>query len=204
MRYKNLFKTVLVGAIVSSLFAGCAIKYETPDEHYGRDNTVVEGIGIHHVEIDVQDYGTIAVELDGDQAPITVQNFLDLASSGFYDGLTFHRIMDGFMIQGGNGMGGSDNNIIGEFSANGHENNISHVRGTISMARSQSYDSASSQFFIVQTDSLFLDGSYAGFGHVTSGMEFVDRICQDVPVEDNNGTVLSENQPIITEVRVID
>ena len=101
--------------------------------------TASTGIGIHHVEIDVQNYGTIAVELDGDTAPITVQNFLDLASSGFYNGLTFHRIMDGFMIQGGdpdgNGSGGSETKIFGEFTNNGFTNNISHTRGTISMAR---------------------------------------------------------------------
>ena len=165
--------------------------------------------GLHHVEIDVADYGTIALELDGDTAPITVENFLKLAKSGFYDGLTFHRIIDGFMIQGGdpqgNGMGGSDETIKGEFSANGVENDISHVRGVISMARNgYDMDSASSQFFIVQSDSTFLDGQYAAFGHVTDGMEVVDAICKDTPVEDSNGTVLAENQPVITEIRVID
>ena len=165
--------------------------------------------GLHHVEIDVADYGTIALELDGDTAPITVENFLKLAKSGFYDGLTFHRIIDGFMIQGGdpqgNGMGGSDETIKGEFSANGVENDISHVRGVISMARNgYDMDSASSQFFIVQSDSTFLDGQYAAFGHVTDGMEVVDAICKDTPVEDSNGTVLAENQPAITEIRVID
>lgn len=165
--------------------------------------------GLHHVEIDVADYGTIALELDGDTAPITVENFLKLAKSGFYDGLTFHRIIDGFMIQGGdpqgNGTGGSDETIKGEFSANGVENDISHVRGVISMARNgYDMDSASSQFFIVQSDSTFLDGQYAAFGHVTDGMEVVDAVCKDTPVEDSNGTVLAENQPVITEIRVID
>lgn len=163
---------------------------------------------MHHVEIKVKDYGTIKVELDEDTAPITVKNFIKLADEGFYDGLTFHRIMDGFMIQGGdplgNGTGGSDENIKGEFSTNGVENDISHVRGTISMARSQSMDSASSQFFIVQADSTFLDGEYAGFGSVTEGMEIVDQICKDVQVEDDNGTVLAENQPVMESVTVID
>lgn len=208
MRLSKLLKTVIVGALAVVCVAGCSIKYETPEQHYGVDEPDLPAVGIHHVEIDVQDYGTIAVELDGDTAPITVQNFLDLASSGFYDGLTFHRIMDGFMIQGGDpegtGAGGSGTNIIGEFSANGRPNPISHVRGTISMARSQMYDSASSQFFIVQTDSTFLDGQYAGFGHVTDGMDIVDQICIDAPVVDDNGTVLSADQPIITAVRVID
>lgn len=113
----------------------------------------------------MQDYGDINVELDADVAPITVTNFINLANDGFYDGLTFHRIIKGFMIQGGdplgNGTGGSDNKIKGEFSNNGIENNLSHTRGAISMARSSNNDSASSQFFIVHKDSTYLDGNYA-------------------------------------------
>ena len=132
----------------------------------------------------------------------------DRAKGGFYDGLTFHRIIDGFMIQGGdplgNGTGGADENIKGEFAQNGVENSISHVRGTISMARSQEYDSASSQFFIVQSDSTYLDGQYAGFGTVTEGMEIVDKICQDIPVQDNNGTVSPDDQPVIESITVTD
>ena len=164
--------------------------------------------GKHHVEIAVKDYGTIKVELDADIAPITVTNFVNLAKGGFYDGLTFHRIIDGFMIQGGdplgNGTGGADENIKGEFAQNGVENSISHVRGTISMARSQEYDSASSQFFFVQSDSTYLDGQYAGFGTVTEGMEIVDKICQDIPVQDNNGTVSPDDQPVIESITVTD
>lgn len=164
--------------------------------------------GTHHAEIRVENYGTIALELDADTAPITVSNFCQLAKDGFYDGLTFHRIIDGFMIQGGDpkgdGSGGADKTIKGEFSQNGVENDISHVRGTISMARSDDMDGASSQFFIVQSDSTFLDGQYAAFGHVTSGMDIVDKICQDTPVEDGNGTVSWWNQPKITSIRVID
>ena len=164
--------------------------------------------GTHHVEIQVENYGTIALELDADAAPITVANFCQLAKDGFYDGLTFHRIIDGFMIQGGDpkgdGSGGAEKTIQGEFSQNGVENPISHVRGTISMARSEDMDSAGSQFFIVQSDSTFLDGQYAAFGHVTSGMDIVDKICKDTPVEDSNGTVSWWNQPKITSIRVID
>lgn len=164
--------------------------------------------GKHHAEIVVKDYGTIALELDADIAPITVANFAKLANEGFYDGLTFHRIIEGFMIQGGdplgNGTGGSKENIKGEFSLNGIKNSISHVRGTISMARSQAYNSASSQFFIVHEDSTFLDGKYAGFGKVTSGIEIVDKICEDIQVEDNNGTVLKKNQPTIEKITMID
>lgn len=161
-----------------------------------------------NVQIDVQDYGIIKVELDADVAPITVNNFVKLVKEGFYDGLTFHRIISGFMIQGGdplgNGTGGSDETIKGEFSNNGVENSISHVRGAISMARSMEMDSASSQFFIVHEDSVFLDGDYATFGMVTEGMEVVDAICEAVQVEDGNGTVAAENQPVITSITVIE
>ena len=164
--------------------------------------------GKHHIKIKVKDYGTISVELDADVAPITVTNFEDLAKDGFYDGLTFHRIISGFKIQGGdplgNGTGGSDKTIKGEFSENGVENSISHVRGTISMARSQDYDSASSQFFIMHKDNPGLDGQYAAFGTVTKGMEVVDKICEDTQVEDENGTVAAENQPVIKSIKVID
>ena len=136
--------------------------------------------GKHHAKIKVKDYGTIEVELDGDTAPITVANFIKLVNEKFYDGLTFHRIMSGFMIQGGdplgNGTGGSDETIKGEFSSNGVENNISHKRGVISMARSSDPDSASSQFFIMHQDAPHLDGQYAAFGHVVEGMETVDAI----------------------------
>ena len=136
--------------------------------------------GLHHAEIEVKDYGTIKVELDADTAPISVTNFVKLAQEHFYDGLTFHRIIDGFMIQGGDpegtGRGGSDETIKGEFSENGVENNISHERGVISMARSSDPDSASSQFFIVQSDSTYLDGQYAAFGKVVAGMDVVDKI----------------------------
>ncbi|MGN1205519.1 MAG: peptidylprolyl isomerase [Eubacterium sp.] len=164
--------------------------------------------GKHHAKITVKEYGTIEVELDADQAPITVTNFAKLVKEGFYDGLTFHRIISGFMIQGGDpegtGMGGSDETIKGEFSTNGVENSIKHTRGTISMARSQNPDSASSQFFIMHQDADYLDGQYAGFGHVTSGMEIVDQICEKTPVTDGNGTVEKANQPVIEKIEWVD
>lgn len=164
--------------------------------------------GTHHAQIVVKDYGTISLELYADIAPITVSNFAKLVNDGFYDGLTFHRIIEGFMIQGGdplgNGTGGSDENIKGEFAMNGVQNSISHVRGTISMARSTSYNSASSQFFIMQEDTPSLDGLYAAFGKVTDGIEIVDKICEDTQVEDSNGTVLKENQPVIEKITMID
>lgn len=164
--------------------------------------------GKHHVTIEIENYGTMEVELDADIAPITVTNFINLANEKFYDGLTFHRIISGFMIQGGdpegNGMGGSDQTIKGEFESNGVKNTLSHERGVISMARSSDPDSASSQFFIMHQDSDFLDGDYAAFGNVTKGIEIVDQICQDTKVEDDNGTVLAENQPKITKITVVD
>ena len=166
------------------------------------------GVGTHHAEIDIQDYGTITVELDGDAAPITVRNFMDLANDGFYDGLTFHRIISGFMMQGGdpngNGTGGSEDTIKGEFSSNGVENTLSHTRGAISMARSQNPDSASSQFFICHADSAFLDGQYACFGYVTDGMDVVDAVCEAAKPTDGNGTIPADQQPVITAIRVID
>lgn len=160
--------------------------------------------GLHHVEIEIENYGTIAVELNADVAPITVTNFINLAKEGFYNGLTFHRIMNGFMMQGGQDTTKDVPTIHGEFSANGCVNTISHVRGTISMARADDANSASSQFFIVHQDSTFLDGSYAGFGSVTSGMDIVDTICENVVNTDSNGSVAPENQPVIKEIRVID
>ena len=164
--------------------------------------------GKHHAEIVVKNYGTIVLELDADVAPITVENFANLVNEGFYNGLTFHRIISGFMIQGGdplgNGTGGSSKTIKGEFASNGVKNSISHVRGTISMARSSMPNSASSQFFIVHQDSTFLDGQDAAFGTVTSGMEVVDKICADTAVEDDNGTVAKNNQPVIEKITIID
>ena len=171
-------------------------------------DTSQELTGIHHAEISVEDYGDIEIELDADTAPITVTNFVKLAQDGFYDGLTFWRIMDGFMIQGGDpngdGTGGADENIKGEFSNNGVENDISHTRGTVSMARASDPDSASSQFFIVQADSTFLDGDYAAFGHVTEGMDVVDKICEDAQPTDNNGSIAKEEQPVIESITILD
>lgn len=164
--------------------------------------------GTHHATIEVEGYGAIKLELDADVAPVTVANFAKLAGEGFYDGLTFHRIIEGFMVQGGdpngNGTGGSDEKIVGEFSDNGHPNSISHVRGTVSMARSQAYNSASSQFFIMQADTPSLDGQYAAFGHVTEGMDVVDAMCEAARPTDNNGTIAAADQPRIASVKMDD
>lgn len=224
---KKITVWLLTLAFAATMLAGCGSKTDTMDttettEETSAADETSDGAadtadtsedgelltGLHHVTIDVQDYGTISLELDADTAPISVTNFINLANEGFYDGLTFHRIISGFMIQGGdpngNGTGGSEKTIKGEFSANGVENDISHVRGVISMARANDPDSGSSQFFIVHEDSTFLDGQYAAFGHVTDGMDVVDAICEAVPVQDNNGTVAAADQPVITAVTVVD
>ena len=156
--------------------------------------------------ITVKDYGEIEFALIPDVAPITVENFKTLVNSKFYDGLTFHRIMQGFMIQGGDpkgdGTGGNDKKIKGEFSANKVDNPLTHQRGVLSMARSQDFNSASSQFFIVQKDSNFLDGQYASFGVVTKGMSVVDKICMDAKPTDNNGTIPKDKQPVIEKITI--
>ncbi len=160
---------------------------------------------LRHAEITVRDYGTIKLELDEGTAPITVANFIKLAQSGFYDGLTFHRIIDGFMIQGGAPKGGAvPERIKGEFAANGVDNPISHVKGVISMARANDPDSANSQFFITVADAAFLDGSYAAFGRVTEGMEVAEQIARDARPIDNNGTVAPEQQPVIESIVITD
>lgn len=205
LNLKKIIIAVLTLVAACAMLAACGSEEDTANP--GATEEQVETV-YRHVEITVKDYGTIKVELNETVAPITVANFIKLAEEGFYDGLTFHRIINGFMIQGGdpkgNGTGGSGENIKGEFSANGVENNLAHTRGAISMARAKKNDSASSQFFIMHGDADYLDGQYACFGYVTEGMEIVDAICKDTPVVDNNGTVLAEKQPVIECVKVID
>lgn len=219
---------VLVLALSCAVFAGCNTKSEVKGLNTNKTSSAASAAensaamdklpetgyknpytgSSKTVEIDVKDYGKITVELDDTYAPLTVQNFLNLVNEGFYDGLTFHRVISGFMIQGGdplgNGTGGSENQIKGEFSANGVENNLKHTRGVISMARSSDMNSASSQFFIMHEDAEHLDGQYASFGKVTSGMDVVDKIASSVKVEDSNGTVLKANQPVITSIKIIE
>ena len=160
----------------------------------------------YYAAIDIADYGVITIELDQEAAPVTCANFVELAESGFYDGLTFHRIIAGFMMQGGdplgNGTGGSENNIVGEFSSNGYDNDLSHERGVISMARSGDPNSASSQFFICHEDSNFLDGDYAAFGVVTEGLDVVDAVCTEAQPTDDNGTIPADAQPVIKTITI--
>lgn len=167
----------------------------------------------YYADINIADYGTVTVKLDQNAAPVTVSNFVNLAQNGFYDGLTFHRIIEGFMMQGGdpNGDGsggntdenGNEINIVGEFTDNGYDNSLSHTRGAISMARASDYNSASSQFFIVHEDSSdSLDGQYAVFGYVTEGMDIVDSICESAEPTDSNGTIDADAQPVISSVTI--
>lgn len=207
MKEKILSILLLVAVIA---FSGCGNSSSEAEKDTARTetNATAEEGETYQAEISIKDYGVITVELDETTAPVTVKNFIKLADEGFYDGLTFHRIIEDFMMQGGdplgNGTGGSDETIKGEFSDNGVDNSLSHTRGAISMARSSDMDSASSQFFIVHQDSTFLDGQYACFGYVTDGMDIVDQICENTPVTDQNGTVEKENQPVIETVKILD
>ena len=176
-----------------------------------KDTRNVEGHETYKVKITVKDYGEIVLLLDATTAPITVANFIKLVSEGFYNGLTFHRIIKNFMIQGGdplaNGTGNSDETITGEFSQNGYENDIKHLRGVISMARSNSMNSASCQFFICNEDATKLDGSYAAFGYVIEGMDVVCKITADAAKyadRNNNGAIATKSlQPVIEKIELI-
>ena len=220
--------TMLLAAVLMLTVAGCGaqgtatsqtdvITDKQPAQTPDVSAVLLDEAVTYYADIEIADYGTVTVQLDQSAAPVTAANFVNLAKNGFYDGLTFHRIMAGFMMQGGdpkgNGTGGSDTKIKGEFAANGHDNPISHKRGVISMARSgenpwygitaeMAYNSASSQFFIMHRDAPGLDGQYAAFGWVTSGIEIVDAICADAEPTDNNGTIPAAKQPVIETIRV--
>ena len=195
---KKTIIRVLAAAVLLCAAAGCSAPAKDAPAPTEAPAAPVENAAGIYADIAIKDYGTITVQLDPSAAPATVENFVSLAKEGFYDGLTFHRIIDGFMMQGGAGNGAA--NIEGEFEANGHENPISHVRGVISMARASDPNSASSQFFIVQSDSTYLDGQYAAFGHVTTGLDIVDKICADAQPTDDNGSIAPDAQPVIETV----
>lgn len=192
------------------LLAGCSAQVPEPKEEEPVEIIEMKGSEPggqkYEATIKVKDYGDIVFEMDEGIAPETVQNFVKLANEGFYDGLTFHRLIEGFMAQGGDpngdGTGGAEEDIQGEFLSNGFNNSLKHVRGTVSMARSGDPDSASSQFFIVQEDTPSLDGEYAAFGTVTSGMDVVDKILEDARPTDDNGTISKDSQPVIESITV--
>jgi len=191
--FKNLRK-VMTAAVAAAMLimTGCGQDAKSSDKA-AEATTAAAG----------QTGNTIVITLHPNEAPITCENFENLVKKGFYDGLTFHRVVDDFMAQGGDpegtGMGGSDKTIKGEFSQNGVDNPLSHQRGVVSMARSMDPDSASSQFFICYTDCSFLDGQYAAFGNVTEGMELVDDFLKVPRSEGSDGAISSPNSPIVME-----
>ncbi len=231
MKWRKITAIVLCICLGLFCFAGCGKSGETMTSATGTEDSAEQTAagsgdtdyfgkelkefpasellsGKHHVKMEIKDKGTITLELDADQAPVSVTSFCQLAKDGFYDGLTFHRIIAGTFMQGGDplgtGIGGPGYTIKGEFTANGVENKLSHTRGAISMARTQDYNGGGCQFFIMDQDYTAFDGQYACFGYVTDGMDVVDDICTTVPAQDNNGTIAPEDQPVIAKVTVID
>jgi peptidyl-prolyl cis-trans isomerase B (cyclophilin B) len=206
MKKMNLLRTILAvttaATFVCASFTGCADK-DSPASSKDAGSSSVSNSD------SVEELGSFVITLYADYAPITCENFEKLVSEGFYDGLTFHRVVDDFMAQGGDpngdGTGGSDETIKGEFSDNGVENTLSHTRGIVSMARSTDPDSASSQFFICYDDCSFLDGSYAAFGEVTEGMDVVDKFLDVERVTGSDGAESSPTTTInISEAKMID
>ena len=204
---KRILKMLVAVLCLSALLLSATSCSASPLSSYKEDTE--DGKSTYYVAMAIEGYGVIIVQLDSEAAPRTVENFVKLVREDFYDGLTFHRVMENFMIQGGDpkgdGTGGSKDKIPGEFSLNGWYNPISHERGVISMARSNAYDSASSQFFICNANSYFLDGSYAAFGRVVEGMDVVDAITANTAVfGDSNGVIAREKyRAVITEMKVI-
>lgn len=178
---KKLIAIILLLSSALTFLVSCGEEMGTGACEYLETRSIVDR-DIKYVEMCVKGYGKMVILLDATTAPVTVANFIKLAEEGFYNGLTFHRVMADFMIQGGDpkadGTGGSDKEIFGEFSSNGHANDISHLYGVISMARSNDPNSASSQFFICNTDYPYLDGNYAAFGYVVEGLSVVDAITE--------------------------
>lgn len=197
-------KIVLVLIMLFSICA-CSKKEEVKEESFNEVPEIKTESGeTIKVEMIVKDYGTIVLELYPDVAPLTVSNFASLVKDGFYDGNCFHRIIDGFMIQGGADTSGQVANIKGEFASNGFENELKHTKGVISMARAKDPDSATSQFFIMVGNGDWLDGEYAAFGQVIEGYEIVEKIAKDAKPIDNNGSIAQEDRPIIESARIVE
>ena len=197
-------KIVLV-LIMLFCICACSKKEEVKEESFNEVPEIKTESGeTIKVEMIVKDYGTIVLELYPDVAPLTVSNFASLVKDGFYDGNCFHRIIDGFMIQGGADTSGQVANIKGEFASNGFENELKHTKGVISMARAKDPDSATSQFFIMVGNGDWLDGEYAAFGQVIEGYEIVEKIAKDAKPIDNNGSIAQEDRPIIESARIVE
>lgn len=164
--------------------------------------------GTHTAIMTVKDFGEVKLELYGDIAPVTVANFVRLINEDFYDGLTFHRAIEGYMLQGGDpngdGTGNTAPRIYGEFINNGFENKLSHTKGVLSMARSRDYNSASCQFFIMVGDETRLDGDYAAFGKVVEGMDIIESVMASIKTNDSDGLISPEKQPVIEKIEMVE
>ncbi len=212
MKKKDLFLILVVIVIIVLFIIVGNIKNNKKPSINSSNGEVKDDLnllsGKHYVVIDVKNYGKIKLELDADEAPITVTNFINLVNDKFYDGLTFHRIIEGFMIQGGgyeiDGTRKNAKTIKGEFAQNNVKNSILHKRGVISMARATNMNSASSEFFIMHEDDDYLDGNYAAFGKVISGMEVVDKIATAARPIDKNGSISLNDRPVIKSIRVVE
>lgn len=209
---KNLIIAIvsisLAVLLIGGIIAGIIFSSNAPDGDGGDDSGTVQPYGIHYVEMDFGDYGKVTIKIDGNTAPITAKNFMELVSDGFYDGLTIFRAQENFVIQGGKDDSANLKPIVGEFSSNGYNNTISHLRGVISMARTNDPNSATSQFFITLHDQAkySLDGAYAAFGYVVEGMEVVDAIAEALYPHATNsmGFVDDDNAVTIVSVKKID
>lgn len=194
-------KTLIIAAMLCIIVTLCGCQVNA---QYEKD---LKLYGTHTAVMTVENYGDVTIELYGDIAPVTVANFVNLVKRGFYNGLTFHRAIEGYMLQGGdptgNGTGNSTTKIYGEFKSNGWENTLSHTRGVLSMARAQNKNSASCQFFIMVGDETRLDGDYAAFGKVINGMEIIDSIMTAVKNNDPNGLISADKQPVIERIEII-
>lgn len=194
---KSLICIIILSILVCLVGCESGLPYEKEEKLYGT----------HTAVITIKDYGEVKIELYGDIAPVTVANFVKLVNNGFYDGLTFHRAIEGYMIQGGDpngdGTGNSAPRIYGEFSDNNWENNLSHTRGVISMARSRDYNSGSCQFFIMLGDETRLDGMYAAFGKVIEGMDVLDLVMSQTKTTGNDGLIEPQNQPVIEKIKLL-
>ena len=184
------------------LFCLCGCESGLP---YEKDEKLY---GTHTAMMTIKDFGDVKLELYGDIAPVTVANFVKLINNGFYNGLTFHRAIEGYMIQGGDpngdGTGNTATRIYGEFKNNGFENKLSHKKGVISMARSRDYNSATCQFFIMVGDETRLDGDYAAFGKVIEGMDIIESVMTSIKTNDPNGLISPEKQPIIEKIEMVE
>ena len=203
---KKIVKIVLLGLLTFTLFA-CGNGGGSDAKSGGSGTAAKKDVKKPKLEMSIKEYGIMTLELEPEYAPITVENFLKLVNDGFYDKLSFTRAIPDYMIIGGDpvgdGTGGTGTSIKGEFSSNGVDNPLKHTRGAISMARLEGQpDSASSQFMIIQKDNAELDGACAVFGYVTSGIEIVDKICEEVPI-DEYGFIDFTSQPVIEYIKVI-